>query len=222
MLFDEVKRLACSKQRLKLVQPSASISDSLNTTWGSRSARHGNCATSCCTIAMPAGGLCVRSADSPLMAFSGRSTSFCVFRRRRLGFRTWGRQRRLLLRQLVKLVELGLQELFVGQTGLIFRDQGRRDGPAEGVLDDFAVLRGAQQNAEGWALVRLFHIAVKGLQVEFQLTETLGLELFDLQLESSKAIERPMQEEQVDVEVASADLDQCTGCRRSRSRGTAR
>ena len=42
------------------------------------------------------------------------------------------RQCRLLLRQFVKLVQLGLQELLLGQPCLVFGDEGRRGGTAQG------------------------------------------------------------------------------------------
>ena len=79
-----------------------------------------------------------------------------------------------------------MQQLLVGQAGLVLRDQGRRDGPAQGVLDHLVVLRGAEQHADGRPLVRLPHVPVERLQVELQLAEMRGLELLDLQLEGDQ------------------------------------
>ena len=106
-----------------------------------------------------------------------------------------------------ELVQLGLQQLLVGQAGLVLGDQRRRHGPAQGVLDDLVVLRGAEQHADGRPLVRLLHVAVEGLQVELELAEVLGLELVDLQFEGDQAVERPVEEEQVEGEVPPADLE---------------
>ena len=67
----------------------------------------------------------------------------------------------LCLGQFVKLMELGLQELLLGQASLVFCDQGRGDGTAQGVLDDLMILRRAEQHANRWLLVRFLHVTVK-------------------------------------------------------------
>jgi hypothetical protein len=54
--------------------------------------------------------------------------------------------------------------------------------------------------------VRLLHVAVESLQIEFQLAEMFGLKLLNLQLDADEAIETAMEEQQVDGEVAAADL----------------
>ena len=41
---------------------------------------------------------------------------------------------------MIELVEFFLQEFFVGELGLVFRDEGGRERAAEGVFDDFGVL----------------------------------------------------------------------------------
>jgi hypothetical protein len=110
------------------------------------------------------------------------------------------------LGQLVKLVELGLQELFVGQAGLVLGDQRRRERARQGVLDYLVVLGRAQQNAERWPLVRLLHVAVQRLEIEFQLAEVLGLELANFQFYGDQGIKRPVEEEQIEGEVPAADL----------------
>ena len=51
------------------------------------------------------------------------------------------------------------------------------------------------------------HVAVECLQIELQLAQVLGLELDDLQFEGDQAVERPVEEEQVEHEVPPADLD---------------
>ena len=55
--------------------------------------------------------------------------------------------------------------------------------------------------------MRLAHVPVERLQVELQLAEVLGLELLNLQLERDQAVQRPVEEQQVDLEVPPADLD---------------
>ena len=104
-------------------------------------------------------------------------------------------------------MELGLEQLLVRQSGLVLGHQRGRHGPAEGVFDDLVVLRGTEEHADRRLLVRLLHVAVEGLQVELELAEMLGLELDDLQFERDQAIERPVEEEQVEGEVPPADLD---------------
>jgi hypothetical protein len=55
--------------------------------------------------------------------------------------------------------------------------------------------------------MRLLHVAIKGLQVELELAEMLGLELDDLQLERYQAIERAIEEKQIQREISPANLD---------------
>jgi hypothetical protein len=95
----------------------------------------------------------------------------------------------LLPRQFVELVELGLQEPLVRQASLILGHERGRHGPAEGVLDDLAVFRGAQEDADRRPLVRLLHVPVERLQVELQLAEVFRLELIDLEFKRDQAVE---------------------------------
>ena len=55
--------------------------------------------------------------------------------------------------------------------------------------------------------MRLLHVAVERLQIELKLAQMFGLELDDLELEGDEAIERPVEEEQIEGEIPSADLD---------------
>ena len=79
--------------------------------------------------------------------------------------------------------------------------------PAEGILDDLVVLGGAEQDADGGPLVRLLHVAVEGLQVEFQFAEMLRLELAYLYFESNQGVECSVEEQQIESEIPSADLE---------------
>ena len=110
--------------------------------------------------------------------------------------------------QLVEFVELGLQEAFVREARLIFSDEGRREGAAEGVFNHFIVLGSAQQHADGRTFVGFAHVAIKGFEIEFQLAEVRGLEFVDLQLERDEALQLAVIEEQVEVEILAADLQQ--------------
>jgi hypothetical protein len=88
--------------------------------------------------------------------------------RRSRGGRCWPIQRGacgLGLGQCVELMQLRLQELLVGQSGLILGNEGGRDGPAQGVLDHLMVLGGAEQHANGRPFMGLADVAVEGLQV---------------------------------------------------------
>jgi hypothetical protein len=55
--------------------------------------------------------------------------------------------------------------------------------------------------------MRLLDVAIEGFQVELKLAEMLGLELDDLELECDQAIERPVEEEEIEGEIPSANLD---------------
>ena len=108
-------------------------------------------------------------------------------------------------------MELGLEQFLVGQPGLILGDEGRRDGAAEGILDDLVVLGGAEQDADGGPLVRLLDVAVEGLQVEFQFAEMLRLEFAYLYFESNQGVECSVEEQQIESEIPSADLERVLG-----------
>ena len=53
----------------------------------------------------------------------------------------------------------------------------------------------------------LLEIAVEGFEVEIELAEVLRLELFELQLEGDEAVEGAVEEQEVEREVAPADLE---------------
>lgn len=44
-------------------------------------------------------------------------------------------------------MQLGLQELLVGEAGFVLGDEGGREGATECILDDFVVFAGAQKHA---------------------------------------------------------------------------
>ena len=56
--------------------------------------------------------------------------------------------RQRLLGRFVEFVERGLQQLLVGQSGLVFRDQCRRSGAAQCVFDHLVIFGGAEQEAD--------------------------------------------------------------------------
>jgi hypothetical protein len=55
--------------------------------------------------------------------------------------------------------------------------------------------------------VRLLHVSVEGLDIEAQLSEVLGFELPNFELESNEAGEAPVEEDEVDREIPTADLN---------------
>jgi hypothetical protein len=103
-------------------------------------------------------------------------------------------------------VQLGLEQLLVGQARLVFRHERGRECPAQGVLHHFLVLRGAKQDADGGAFVWFAHVAVERFEVELQFAQMLGLKLVDLELDGHEAVEPPVEEEQIQLKVAPADL----------------
>ena len=60
--------------------------------------------------------------------------------------------------------------------------------------------------------MRLPHVPVERLQVELELPKVFRLELFDLQFEGDQAVQRPVEEEQVDRSPARRP-GAGTGCR---------
>ena len=108
---------------------------------------------------------------------------------------------------MVEFVEFGLEELFVGELGLILGDERGRVGAGEGVFDDFGVFGRAEQHAEAGAFVRFLVVAVQRFEVEFEFAEVFGLEFVDFEFEIDEAVEGAVEEEQVEAEIASAYLD---------------
>src|SRR2546423_581116 len=76
-----------------------------------------------------------------------------------------------------------------------------QESAAQGVLDHFAILRRAEQDADGRGLVGLADVAVQGLQIELQLAQVLRLELVHLELERDQAVQAAMKKEQVEEEI---------------------
>ena len=117
------------------------------------------------------------------------------------------RQGRLIFSQLVKLVQLGFEQLLVGKPGLVFGDHSGRHGAAQGVFNDLMVLRGAQQHANRRLFVRLLDVAVEGFEVELQLAQILRLKFVNFQFKRHQTCEASMEKQQVEFEVSPADLD---------------
>src|SRR4051812_11282862 len=85
--------------------------------------------------------------------------------------------------QLVELVKFAPEKLFVGQESLIFGDESRGYGAAEGVFDDLIILGGAEKDADGRALVRLADVAIECFEIEFHFAEVFGFELVNFEIE---------------------------------------
>lgn len=108
---------------------------------------------------------------------------------------------------MVEFVKFCPQQFFVGKLCFIFSDHGRGEGAAEGVFDDFAVLGGAEEQADDRVFVRLAVVAVEGFEVEVQLAEVAGFESGGLEFYGDEAIQAAMEEEEIDRKILSADLD---------------
>lgn len=76
--------------------------------------------------------------------------------------------------QRIKLMQLGLQQFLVGELSLIFRDQCWRKRTVQGVLDDFVVFAGTQQDPKRRIFMGLADIAIQSLKVEVQLAEVFS------------------------------------------------
>ena len=108
---------------------------------------------------------------------------------------------------MVKLVKFGLEKFFVGQKGLVVGDEGRREGAAEGVFDDFTVLGGAQEKADGGVFVGFANVAIEGFEVELEFAEVLGFEAVDFEFDGDQAVHAAVKEEEIEGEIAVADLE---------------
>ena len=108
-------------------------------------------------------------------------------------------------------MELGFEQFLVGEHGFILGDHGGGEAAAEAILDDFGVLGGAEQQANGGIFVGLAVVAVEGFEVEVDLTEVLRAEFANLQLDGDEAVHAAMEEQQIEREILSADLDGILG-----------
>ncbi len=98
------------------------------------------------------------------------------------------------------------EQLLVRQLGSVLGHQSRGQVPAQGILDHLCVPVLAEQDADAVVLVWLLHVPVQGLQVEAELPQVLRLELVRLQLKGNQALQPPVVEKQVHVEIAVSDL----------------
>ena len=108
-------------------------------------------------------------------------------------------------------MKFALEELFVGELGLVFSDEGRGEVAAHGVFDDFGILAGAEQHADGGVFVGLFRIAVERFEVEAEFAEVFRLEAADLEFDGDEAIQAAMEEEEVERKIPPADLERELG-----------
>jgi hypothetical protein len=111
----------------------------------------------------------------------------------------------------VEFVEFALKELLVGELGLVFGDEGGAEVAVHGVFDDFGILAGAEQHADGGVFVGLFRIAVEGFEIEAELAEVFRLEAADLEFDGDEAVQAAVEEEEIEREIPPADLERELG-----------
>ena len=111
----------------------------------------------------------------------------------------------------VEFVEFALEELLVGELGLVFGDEGGAEVAVHGVFDDFGILAGAEQHADGGVFVGLFRIAVEGFEIEAELAEVFRLEAADLEFDGDEAVQAAVEEEEIEREIPPADLERELG-----------
>lgn len=104
-------------------------------------------------------------------------------------------------------MQLGLQQRFVGQLGVVLRNECGRCRSAQGVLNHFVVLAGAEQHAQGRILMRLADVAIQCLQIKTELAQVFGLEAPDLQFDGNEAVQPAVEKQQIQREVLLSDLD---------------
>ena len=100
-----------------------------------------------------------------------------------------------------------MEQSFIRKLRLVLGDEGRGEGSAEGVFNDLFIFAGAEQHTDGGLFVDFFHVAVQRFEVEAELAEILRLKPSDFEFEGDQAIEAAVEKEQVEREVAAADLD---------------
>ena len=108
-------------------------------------------------------------------------------------------------------MQFRLQQFFIGQLGLVFGDEGGAEVAVHGVFDDFGILAGAEQHADGGVFVGLFRIAVEGFEIEAELAEVFRLEAADLEFDGDEAVQAAVEEEEIEREIPPADLERELG-----------
>lgn len=108
-------------------------------------------------------------------------------------------------------MQLGLQQLFVRQLDLILRDQRGRQAAVKGVLDDFVILAGTEQDTDSRVFMRFAFFAIQSFQIEAQLAQILRFKTPDLELDGHQAVETPMKEQQIQRKITPADLNRVLG-----------
>lgn len=84
---------------------------------------------------------------------------------------------------------------------------------------DLVVFAGKQQHANRGTFMRFPHIPIQSFKIEPQFTKVLRLKSAHLQFPGYQAVQSAMEEEQIDCEVSTANLQGDTGSRQNRSRG---
>ena len=113
----------------------------------------------------------------------------------------------MFLGQFVELVELGLEQLLIGHSGLVRGDQSGRHRPVQSIFNDLVILRRTKQYSNRWLLMRLLHVAVESLQIELEFAKVFRLELDDFEFKRDQAVECAIKEQQIEFKVSSANLD---------------
>src|ERR1700761_7970225 len=108
--------------------------------------------------------------------------------------------------QLIELIKLGPQKFFVRQHRLVFRYQRRRQGTAQGVLDNLAVLCGTEQHPNGGIFVLFAVVTVERFEHKLQLAEMIGFESSSLEFEGHEAVQPPMKEKQIERKIPPPHL----------------
>ena len=98
-------------------------------------------------------------------------------------------------------MQFGPEQGFIGSMVSYSRDQRRGERATEAVLDDFLVLGGAEEQADGGVFVGLAMVAVEGFEVEIELAEVFRAEFPDLEFDGDEAVQATMKKEQVEGEV---------------------
>lgn len=93
---------------------------------------------------------------------------------------------------------------FFNQAGDIAGDADGFGHVPQGVLGDDLVARLAQDQADGWLIVRVAEQVVHSREIEIHLAGVLGFEGLGLQVDHDKAAQTKMIEQQVDIVVLAA------------------
>jgi hypothetical protein len=101
--------------------------------------------------------------------------------------------------------ETGVEGLRQGTDELVFGHANGLVDAGEGVFGDEAILRFAEEEANGGLVIRSFHLGIHGTEVEIELACVLGLEGLGFEFDDDVALQPGVVEEEIEEELVASD-----------------